>query len=141
MFKFFDISCAFISKSVNIHWQMPSLSIPCYKLAKKYMYKNLFSSCLVIEEKDNSIVACCLRGWIDHGFFGFFFFWLATWFARESATLESFHGAHFLKCTSSFPTEIMQAESLALNILEQQELLVPPAVLIKRGKGVCWFVG
>lgn len=64
------------------------------------------------------------------------FFQLATWFGRESANLESFHGADFLKCTSSFPTKIMQAGSLALSILEQQKLLVPPAVLIKREKGV-----
>lgn len=64
------------------------------------------------------------------------FFQLATWFGRESANLESFHGADFLKCTLSFPTEIMQAGSLALSILEQQKLLVPPAVLIKREKGV-----
>lgn len=54
------------------------------------------------------------------------YFWLVAWFGRESANLESFHGADFLQCASSFPTKIMQAESLALNILEQQKLLVPP---------------
>lgn len=52
----------FISKSVNIHWHMPSLSIPSYKLGKKYMYKKLFSCCLVIEENDASIDTCCFRG-------------------------------------------------------------------------------
>lgn len=123
--------CVFISKSVIIHWQMPTFSMPSYKLARKFMYKKLFSSCLVTKERDTSIPACCLRSWNDNFFL---FFQVSIWFGRESANLESFHGADFLKYTSSFPTKIMQAESLALSIWEQQKLLVPPAVLIKRKK-------
>lgn len=125
--------CAFICKSVNIHWQMPSLSVPSYKLGRRFKYKKLFSSCLVIEERDTSIAVCCLRCWIDH----IFFCWLPG--LEESQVIWNLFIA-FLKCTSSFPTQITQAESLALSSSEQQKLLVPPAVLIKREKGFCWFV-
>jgi len=48
------------------------------------------------------------------------FFQLVTSLGRETANMESFHGADFLKCTSSFPTKTMQVESLALRIFEQK---------------------
>lgn len=105
---------------------------PVITLSGNLCPKNLFSSYLVTEERDTSIAGCSPRGWTDRLFDS------CLPGLKESANLESLHGA--LKCTSSFPTKIVQAESSALSILEQQKLLVPPAALIKREIGVCWFV-